>query len=160
VKSVPFACLFARLSAALFAAALAGAAFAQVDVKDPWVRATVPEQKSTGAFMQLSAPSGARLVEVQSNAASVVELHEMSMEGSTMKMRAVPGIDLPPGKTVDLKPGGYHLMLMGLKQQLKDGETIPLTLVVEGADKKLQRIELKVPVRPLGAPPPTGGAKH
>ena len=156
MKPVPFF----RLSAMLFAASLTTAALAQVDVKSPWVRATVPEQKSTGAFMQLSAPSGGRLVEVKSNVAGVVELHEMSMDGNTMKMRAVPGIDLPAGKAVDLKPGGYHVMLMDLKQQLKDGETIPLTLVVEGADKKRQSIEVKVPVRPLSAQSQMDNSKH
>jgi len=78
-----------------------------------------------------------------------VEIHEMSMEGSVMKMRAVPGLDLPAGKTVELKPGGYHVMLMDLKKELKAGDTVPLTLVVEGADKKREIIEVKAPVKAL-----------
>jgi periplasmic copper chaperone A len=147
------------LSAVVFAAAFGAPAFAQVSVKDPWVRATVPEQKATGAFMQISAPSGARLVEARSKVAGVVELHEMSMEGTTMKMRAVPGIDLPPGKPVDLKPGGYHVMLMDLKQQLKEGESVPITLIVEGKDKKRETVELKAPVRQLNAAAGSG-SKH
>ena len=72
--------------------------------------------------MQISAPGGARLVEVRSSVAGVAELHEMTMEGTTMKMRAVPGIELPAGKAVELKPGGYHVMLMDLKQPLLEGQ--------------------------------------
>jgi len=144
------------VSAAVLAATLGAPAFAfaQVTVKDPWVRATVPEQKATGAFMQLSAPAGARLVEVRSSVAGVVEIHEMSMEGTTMKMRAVPGIDLPAGKQVDFKPGGYHVMLMDLKQPLKDGQTVALTLILEGPDKKRESVEVKAPVRGQGGPMP------
>lgn len=123
---------------------------AQVNVKDPWVRATVANQTATGAFMQISVPTDARLVEARTHVAGVVEIHEMTMEGNVMKMRAIPGIDLPAGKPVELKPGGYHVMLMGLKQQLKDGDTVPLTLVIEHAGQKRETIELKAPVRPLG----------
>lgn len=127
----------------------ATAALAQVEVKDPWVRATVQQQKTTGAFMQLTAKQDARLVEVRSPAAGVVEIHQMSMENHIMRMRAVPGLDLPAGTAVDLKPGGYHIMLVNLKQQIKDGDLVPVTLVVEGKDKKRQAIELQVPARPL-----------
>jgi len=137
------------LSAAVLAAACGTSAFAQVMVKDPWVRATVPQQMATGAFMQLSAPAESRLVEVRSSVAGVVEIHEMAMEGNVMKMRAVPGVELPAGKTVELKPGGYHVMLMDLKQQLKEGETVTLTLVVEGRDKKRETIGVRAPVRQL-----------
>jgi VCBS repeat-containing protein len=88
--------------------------------------------------------------------AGVVEIHEMAMDGNAMKMRALPkaGLDLPAGKAVALKPGGYHVMLMGLKQQLKAGDTVPLTLVVEGKDGKKETLELKVPVRALNAAAP------
>jgi len=137
------------LSAVVIAAVCGTSAFAQVTVKDPWVRATVPQQMATGAFMQLSAPAESRLVEVRSSVAGVVEIHEMAMEGNVMKMRAVPGIELPAGKPVELKPGGYHVMLMDLKQQLKEGETVTLTLVVEGKDKKRETIAVKAPVRQL-----------
>jgi hypothetical protein len=69
-----------------------------------------------------------------------------------MKMRALPnGLELPAGKAVELKPGGYHVMLMDLKQQLKAGDTVPLTLVVEGKDGKKESIELKAPVKDLAA---------
>jgi len=134
------------LSAAVLAAACGTSAFAQVMVKDPWVRATVPQQMATGAFMQLSAPAESRLVEVRSSVAGVVEIHEMAMEGNVMKMRAVPGVELPAGKTVELKPGGYHVMLMDLKQQMKEGEVVPVTLVIESGGKR-ETIEVKATVR-------------
>lgn len=130
---------------------LSAGAYAQVTVKDPWVRATVAQQMATGAFMQIVSSSEARLVEVRSDAAGVVEIHEMAMQGNVMKMRAVPGLELPAGKPVDLKPGGYHVMMMDLKQPLKAGGTVPLTLVVEGKDKKRQTVEVKATVRELGA---------
>ena len=136
----------------LSAALLAGAAMAQVTVKDAWVRATVAQQKATGAFMQLQSAQDAKLVAAQSPVAGVVEVHEMAMEGSVMKMRAVTSLALPAGKAVELKPGGYHVMLMDLKGQVKDGDTVPVTLVVEGKDGKRQNIEVKAPARTMAQP--------
>ena len=101
--------------------------------------------------MQLTTTQDARLVEARSPVAGVVEIHEMAMDKDVMRMRAIPGLDLPAGKTVELKPGGYHVMLMDLKQQMKEGETVPLTLVVEGKDKKRSSVEVKAPVKPLTA---------
>ena len=136
------------------------AAQAQVTVKDAWVRATVPQQKATGAFMQLQSAQDAKLLSAQSPVAGVVEVHEMSMDGGVMKMRAVPSLALPAGKAVELKPGGYHVMLMDLKAQVKDGDTVPVTLVVEGKDGKRQLVELKVPARTAAAPAMNHGAGH
>lgn len=135
--------------------ALSAAALAQVTVREPWVRATVPAQKATGAFMQLQATQPMRLVEARSPVAGVVEIHEMTMVDNVMKMRAVPGLDLPAGKAVELKPGGYHVMLMDLKGQVKEGQSVPLTLVVEGSDRKRQTVEVKAQVRALNQ---AGGA--
>jgi copper(I)-binding protein len=135
-------------------AALMFAAFpvmAQVTVKDPWVRATVSQQKATGAFMQITSAQDARLVEARSPIAGVVEVHEMVMEKDVMKMRAVKGLDLPAGKTVELKPGGYHVMLMDLKEQMKEGATVAVTLVIEGKDKQRSTVEVKAPVKPLAS---------
>ena len=145
---------------ALAAALLAtSAAHAQTTVKDAWVRGTVPQQKATGLFAQITSASGGKLVSAASPVAGVVEIHEMSMDGNVMKMRALPnGLDLPAGKAVELKPGGYHVMLMDLKQPLKDGDTVPVTLVVQGKDGKKETIELKAPVRPLNAA--AGAHKH
>jgi copper(I)-binding protein len=124
---------------------------AQVTVKDPWVRATVSQQKATGAFMQITSAQDAQLVAASSPVAGVVEVHEMTMEKDVMKMRAMKGLDLPAGKSVELKPGGYHVMLMDLKQQMKEGDTVPMTLVVEGKDKKRSTIEVKAAVKALTA---------
>lgn len=143
-----------RYTLTLAALLMAVAAQAQVSVKDAWVRATVPHQKATGAFMQLTAASDAKLVEVRSSAAGIVEIHEMAMVKDVMKMRAVDVLALPAGKTVELKPGGYHVMLMDLKGQMKDGDTVALTLVVEGSDGKRQNVEVQAPVRPLNAAAP------
>ncbi len=139
----------------------AGAAFAQnVEIKDAWMRTTVQGQKGTGAFMKLTAKEGTRLVGVSSPVAGVTEVHEMKMEGDIMKMRAVPGLDLPAGKTVELKPGGYHLMLMDLKAALPRDTTVPVTLVFKDAKGVESKLDIKVPVGTAapGAAPASGGA--
>ena len=141
---------------------LALAAFvasAQVTVSEPWVRATVPQQKATGAFMKLQSAQEAKLVSVKSPAAGIVEVHEMAMAGGVMKMRAVDGLALPMGKAFELKPGGYHVMLMDLKSQVKEGDAVPLTLVFETKDGKQQTLEVKAPARSMSAPAkaPHGG---
>lgn len=148
---VPFAVLMS---------ALISQAQAQVTVKDAWVRATVAQQKATGAFMQLQSAQDAKLISAQSPVAGVVEVHEMRMDGGVMKMRAVPSLALPAGQAVDLKPGGYHVMLMDLKAQVKDGDTVPVTLVVEGQDGKRQNIEIKASARMAAAPAMKHGSGH
>ncbi len=130
---------------------------AQVSVKEPWVRATVAQQKATGVFMQLQSMQDAKLVGASSPVAGVVEVHEMAMEGGVMKMRAVPNLALPAGKAVDLKPGGYHVMLMDLKAQVKTGDMVPLTLQIEGKDGKRQTLEVKAPARAMSASQPAAG---
>lgn len=136
---------------ALFICAALGAspAFAQVSVKDAWIRATVAQQTATGAFMQITSAKEARLVSASSPVAETVEIHEMRMDGNVMRMGKVDAIALPAGKPVELKSGGYHVMLMGLKGQAKEGDSVPMTLVVEGADKRRENVEIKVPVRAL-----------
>jgi copper(I)-binding protein len=139
---------------ALLLAAVSVAASAQTTVKDAWVRSTVPQQMATGAFAQITSAQGGRLVSVASPVAGVVEVHEMAMDGNVMKMRALPGgLALPAGKTVELKPGGYHVMLMDLKQPLKAGDSVPLTLVIEAADGKRETLQIQAPVKaPTGMP--------
>jgi periplasmic copper chaperone A len=137
----------------LLALALAGLvslpALAQVSVSDPWVRATVPQQKVAGAFMQLRSAKAARLVGVKTPVAGRVELHQMAMEGQTMRMRAVESIALPAGQTVNLASGGYHVMLFDLQRQLKEGEQVPLTLTVVDAAGKRADVAVSAPVKPL-----------
>jgi len=136
---------------------LAGSALAQtVKVDGAWARATGPGQKATGAFMTLTAPEGARLVGVSSPAANVAEVHEMTMQGDVMKMRAIDALELPAGQPVELKPGSYHVMLIDLKAPLAPGSTVPLTLVLRDAHNAEVRQELQVPVRTATVPPAHG----
>jgi len=140
---------FSSLSlATLLCATLAATVHAQsVDVQDAWVRVAVPGQKATGAFMKITAKDGSRLVAASSPVAGVTEVHEMKMDGNIMKMRAVEGgLELPAGKTVELKPGGFHVMLLDLKAALPKDTTIPLTLVFKDAKGAESKVELKVPV--------------
>lgn len=142
---------------ALVAFATAGALQAQtVDVQEAWARATVQGQKSSGAFMKLTAKEGTRLIGASSPVAGVVEVHEMKMEGDIMKMRAVTALDLPAGQTVELKPGGYHVMLMDLKSALRPDQTVPVTLLFKNAQGKESRQQLQVPVRAMT---PSGAAQ-
>ena len=130
---------------------LTAIASAQVSVTDPWVRGTVAGQKATGAFMQLKSPADTALVDAASPVAKIVEIHEMKMEGGMMKMRAVDKLPLPAGKAVELKPGGYHVMLMDLVQPLKEGDTVPLKLTFEDKAGKKQTVEVKAQVKALTA---------
>ncbi|WP_431477932.1 copper chaperone PCu(A)C [Massilia eburnea] len=129
--------------------AYAASAAAQVTVREPWIRATVPAAQATGAFMELVSKQDARLIEVRSPAAGIIEIHQMSMQGDRMMMSAVEGIDLPAGKSVALASGGYHIMMMDLKRQMKAGESVPMTLVFQGKGKKQETVEVQVPVKPL-----------
>ena len=131
---------------------------AQTTVKEPWVRGTVAGQKATGMFGQITSTAGGQLVSASSPVAGVVEVHEMVMDGNVMKMRAITGLELPAGKAVELKPGGYHVMLMDLKQELKSGESVPVTLVIEGAGGKRESVEVKAPVKALADS--SGHKKH
>jgi copper(I)-binding protein len=142
-----------RLPAAAAALFLALPAVAQVTVAEPWIRGTVPGQMATGAFMRITSRQPAKLLEAASPVAGVVEIHEMALEGNVMRMRAVPALDLPAGRTIELKPGGYHVMLMDLSRQLKEGESVPVTLVVDSGGRR-ERIDVVVPVR---APTARGG---
>lgn len=151
-----FPTLLSRLAAAgLLCTTLA--AQAQVQISDAWARATVAQQKATGVFMRLTAPKDTRLVAVSTPTAGIAEVHEMKMEGDVMKMRPLPGLELPAGKTVLLQPGGLHIMLMDLKQPVAAGSSIELTLTFEGADGVRQSQPLAVPARALGAAPAAGG---
>jgi len=143
-----------RLSGWAIAAALVLApsvASSQVTITEPWVRGTVEGQRATGAFMKVTPSTDLKLIAAASPVAKIVEIHEMAMDGGVMKMRAIPKLDLPAGKATELKPGGYHVMLMALTKPLAEGETVPITLTFEDAAGKRQTLEVKAPVRPLTA---------
>jgi len=159
----------ARLSQAALVLSLAlggTAALAQaaaVKVEGAWARATVQGQKGTGAFMSLTAKDATQLVGISSPVAGVAEVHEMKMEGDVMKMRALPSLELPAGKKVELKPGGYHVMLMDLKAPLAKDSTIPVTLLFKDVKGVESRLELKLPVAttaPGGAAGAAAEHKH
>ena len=148
-----------RIFCLLFAMVLTGGVQAQtVEVKNAWARATVQGQKATGAFMQITAPAATTLIGVSTPVAGVAEIHEMKMDGDVMRMRPLPkGLELPAGKAVQLKPGGYHLMLMDLRLPLQKDTTIPLTLTLRDSKGVQSTQELRVPV--LSAAP-AGQAEH
>lgn len=147
------------LAALIFATA--SSAFAHVTVSNPWARATVAQQQASGVFMDLrSAHDNAQLLSVTTDAASTAEVHEMRMEDNVMKMRAVPSVSLPSGQTVSLKPGGYHIMLMGLKKPLAAGDNIDLTLEVLHEDGAKERIAVRAPVRALAPAAAAGHQPH
>jgi periplasmic copper chaperone A len=137
------------------AASFAGAVLAHdyelksLAIDHPFARATPPGATVGAAFLtiQNQGKEADRLLGASSPVAGKVELHQMAMGGGMMKMRAVTGIDLQPGTTVELKPDGYHIMLEGLKHPLKQGESIPLTLTFERAGT----IEIPVKVEGMGA---------
>ena len=130
-----------------------------VAITNSWVRATVQGQKATGAFMTVTSKENAKLVTVSSPVAGIAEIHEMKMEKDVMKMAALPnGLDLPAGKAVDLKPGGFHIMLMDLKLPLNKDVAVPLTLTFQDSSGKKSQQVVQVPV---SVQPPSGqGMNH
>jgi periplasmic copper chaperone A len=140
---------------ALTVACLAGEAQQPLRVEGAWVRGTVSGQQGTAAFMKLTATEPVQLVGVSTPIAGVAELHEMKLVGEVMRMRAVASLDLPAGQSVELKPGGYHLMLQDLKQPLPPGSTVPLTLRFRSANGVESKLDMTVPV---ALRPPAAGA--
>ncbi|MFC6338245.1 copper chaperone PCu(A)C [Pseudomonas sp. CCM 7891] len=128
---------------------LAAHASAQAQVSDAWVRATVPGQPSSGAFMTVTADSDSKLLSVASPVAKTVQIHEMSMKDDVMRMGPVDSVALPADKAVKLDPEGYHVMLIDLTSQIKEGDQVPLTLTVENAKGEKQTIEIKAAARAL-----------
>ncbi|MCB1895420.1 MAG: copper chaperone PCu(A)C [Zoogloeaceae bacterium] len=127
-----------------------GIARAEVTVSDAWVRASLPQQRATGAFMKIhSNGERLRLVGAESAVAGVAEIHEMRIENDIARMGPVAGVDIVPGATVELRPGGYHVMLMDLHRALEAGTEVPLVLVFEGAGGEPRRVPVTASVKPL-----------
>lgn len=133
-------------------ALVAAQAWAEVTVTEAWVRGTVPKQQATGAFMKLKSTENVSLVNAASPAANIVEVHEMRMKDNVMYMRAIDDIPLPAGKTVELKPGGYHVMLIELVKPLSKGDMVPITLTFVGKEGKRSTLVVKAEVRAIGVP--------
>ncbi len=145
------------LSTGLFAATPAAAhevKFAGFTIEHPWARASAGPARNSAAFMTIHNSGEAdRLIAASGDVAARVELHTHLMEGDVMKMRQVEAVDVPAGGMATLQPGGFHVMLIGLKQPLKEGDSFPLTLTFEKAGE----VTLEVAVEAIGS---MGGMQH
>jgi copper(I)-binding protein len=121
-------------------------ASAQLQAKDAWVRAVVTGQQGTGAFMTLQASENLTITAASSPWAAVAQIHNMAMEGNVMKMAAVDSLVLQSGQALTLKPGGYHVMLMDLKEGFAKLTQLPLTISYKTASGSAQTLTLQVPV--------------
>jgi len=126
---------------------------AQTVVDDAWVRATVAGQPSTGAFMHITSSTDSKMVEVRSPVARTVQIHESKMQNDVMSMQPVAAVALPAGKSVAIEPEGYHVMLIDLVNQVKAGDQVPLTLIVEDSKGVKELIEVKAEARALNSMP-------
>ena len=126
---------------------------AQTVVDDAWVRATVVGQPASGAFMHITSSTDSKLIEVKSPVAKTVQIHQSTMENDVMSMKTVASIALPAGKTVNIDPEGYHVMLIDLTGQIKEGQDVPLTLVVENTKGEKESIEVTAKARALNSMP-------
>lgn len=122
---------------------------AQTQVEDAWVRATVAGQQATGAFMTVTASSDSKLLSVQTPVAKIVQIHESTMKNDVMSMQPVDFVALPAGKAVTLDPHSYHVMLIDLAGQVKEGDKVPLTLTVENANGEKESIKVEAEARAL-----------
>jgi copper(I)-binding protein len=143
---------------AVLVATLAGSYASADDVRvdTPWARATAPGQPVAGAFMDLTASEDLSLVGASSPASKTVELHTMSMDNGVMSMRQLKRIDLPKGKTVSLKPGGRHIMLIDLNAPLKAPGSTRITLTVQDKRGKRHDIAFEMPILDRAPAAPVG----
>lgn len=121
-----------------------------LEISQPWARATASTAPTGGGYLTITntGKTPDRLISTSSPAADKVQVHEMKMDGNIMRMRQVDhGLEIPPGATVKLAPGGLHLMMMGLKGPLKQGAHVPVTLTFE----KAGRIDIELAVGSMGA---------
>jgi periplasmic copper chaperone A len=141
-----YAILFTA-SAIAAATIISQAALAQtsspVTVTNAWAKTTVPGGKVSAAYMDIKSTAPVKLLKAETSIAGNVEIHNMSMKDGVMEMKAVDAIDVPANKTVSLKPGGYHVMLMMLAASINKGDSVPIKLTFEGADKKPFSVDVK-----------------
>ncbi len=141
----------------LLASAAAHGQTTAVRAERPWARATAPQQKVGGAYVTLTSPVDDRLLGASSPVAGRAEVHEMTMDGGVMRMREqTAGVALPAGTPVALAPGGYHIMLMDLRQPLVAGQVIVVQLRFQHAPP----MQLEVRVAPVGAQGPAMEHAH
>ena len=147
---------YLALAAGFVIAGTAMAQPAQLEVNNAWARATAGKADTGVAYVAIQSPTADRLLSLSTPVAKKAELHTMSMQGMVMKMRPLSGLDIPAGQPVTLKPGGDHIMLMGLNQPLRAGQTFPLTLDFEKAGSRT----VTVTVEKAGATAPGAGAQR
>jgi len=121
-----------------------------VKIENAWARATAPGQKVAAGFMDLTADADMAVVGGSSPVSKSLELHFMRMDNGVMEMRQMKEIALPKGQTVKLEPGGLHIMFIGMKNQIKAGDKVPVTLIVKGADGKEKKLAVEAEVRRPG----------
>src|SRR4051812_35800710 len=138
------------MRALLLAALLPLAAQGAVTASDAWVRGTVPAQKTTGAFVTLQSTDEAKVVGVTTPAAASAEIHASEERGGVMHMHALDALPLPAGRRVELRPGSFHIMLVGLTHALSAGDQVALTFTIEDRNGKRTRLEVRAEVRALG----------
>ena len=133
-----------------------------VAVENAWARASAGMVRNGGAYLTIvnGAAEADRLVGAEAGVAERVEIHTHIDDNGVMRMRRVEGVDLPAGGTVELKPGGYHVMFMGLHKPLKKGEKFPMTLVFEKAGKIATEVEIMDVGSMRGGGGHGGGMKH
>ena len=157
--------IFRLASAVVATLALGGTALAQdytagpLKIEQPWTRATPAGAKVAGGYVAVTNTGATpdRLLGGSSEIAGKVEIHEMAMNNGVMNMRGLPdGVELKPGAKLELKPGGYHIMFMDLKRQLKEGEKVKGTLSFE----KAGAVPVEFSVQSVGARAPAAAHKH
>jgi len=142
-------------AAAALALAIPAAAFADVTIEAPWVRGVVAGQSATGAFMTIRSTDATALVGVSSPAAEALHVHRTAMTDGMMAMEPVDALPVPAHDSVALEPGGFHVMLMGLRTPLHPGDKVPLTLTFRGADQRETSVTVQAEVRDVtGVPAP------
>jgi len=125
-----------------------------IQVQNAWARATAPGQDAASVDLSITSKQAAALTGVSSPVARTAALHSMVMEGGMMRMREVASIDLPPGKSVNLGKSGYHVMLVGLKAPLKEGDSVPLMLSIKVGKLGVTKVETRAEVISLTATAP------
>jgi periplasmic copper chaperone A len=156
-QSTRFACLLAVLLVSLACYSYAAGNSTNIVTSGGWIRATAPGQDQAGADLTIASKQSATLVGASSPVCKAVQLHTMTMEGGMMRMRQVKAVKLPAGKPVNLRGNGYHLMLIGLKAPLKEGEKVPLTLKIKLNRRGVVKVRAEAEVVSLTA---TGAPSH
>jgi hypothetical protein len=147
---------FHRIVVALSAAFAVGAAFADVTVEAPWIRGVVVGQSVTGAFMKIRSTEATELVRVSSSVAALASVHRTAMVDGMMSMEPVDSLSIPAHGSVELEPGGLHVMLTGLRAPLHAGQKVPLALTFRAPDGREQTLTVQAEVRNLATATPPG----